>query len=107
METFSKEQDEIFNKYISGKNIFITGPGGCGKTFLIKYIIKDAKIKLKNIHICALTGCASILLQCNARTLHSWAGIGLANEEIDIIVNRVIRSKIKRQNWENVEILKY
>jgi hypothetical protein len=27
METFSKEQDEIFNKYISGKNIFITGLG--------------------------------------------------------------------------------
>ena len=105
METFSKEQQDIFNKYISGKNIFVTGPGGCGKTFLIKYIVKDAKSKLKNIHICALTGCASILLQCNARTLHSWAGIGLANEEIDIIVNRVIRSKIKRQNWENVEIL--
>ena len=47
METFSKEQKEIFNKYISGKNIFITGPGGCGKTFLIKYIVKDAKSKLK------------------------------------------------------------
>ncbi len=26
METFSKEQHQIFNKYISGKNIFVTGP---------------------------------------------------------------------------------
>jgi len=30
---------ETFYKYISGKNIFVTGPGGCGKTFLLKYYI--------------------------------------------------------------------
>lgn len=105
MENFSAEQHNIFNKYISGENIFITGPGGCGKTFIIKYIVEHARKNLKNIHICALTGCASILLKCNARTLHSWAGIGLANEPIDKVVNRVIKNKNKRENWENVEIL--
>ena len=105
MQTFSKEQSLIFDKYISGSNKFITGPGGCGKTFLIKHIVKDAKSNLKNIHVCALTGCASILLECNARTLHSWAGIGLANDTIDTIIKRILKSKVKKQNWDNVEIL--
>jgi DNA replication protein DnaC len=38
---FSNEQQIAFNKYIEGKNIFITGPGGTGKSLLIKEIKKD------------------------------------------------------------------
>ena len=32
------EQQIAFDKYIQGKNIFITGPGGTGKSTLIKKI---------------------------------------------------------------------
>ena len=74
---FSEEQQLSFNKYVEGKNIFITGPGGTGKSALIKHIQADAYTKGKYIQVCALTGCAAVLLECKAKTLHSWSGIGL------------------------------
>ena len=44
METkLINEQKEAFDKYINNKNIFITGPGGTGKTYLIKQIVAHAK----------------------------------------------------------------
>ena len=65
----SIEQKIAFDKYIEGHNIFITGPGGSGKSTLIKLINEYAYKKFKNIHVTALTGCAAILLNCNAKTL--------------------------------------
>jgi len=73
--TLSNEQQEIYYKYVSGKNIFITGPGGCGKTKIIQYILDDALERGKNVQLCAMTGCAAVLLERNAKTVHAWSGI--------------------------------
>jgi ATP-dependent DNA helicase PIF1 len=58
----SPEQQVAFDKYVQGKNIFITGPGGTGKSTLIKKIHSNARKKLLNIQVCALTGCAAVLI---------------------------------------------
>jgi ATP-dependent DNA helicase PIF1 len=101
----SKEQVIAFDKYIQGHNIFITGPGGSGKSALIKKIYEHAYEKGKNIQVCALTGCASVLLQCKAKTLHSWAGIGLGNGTIEQIVNKIKKNKFTKALWKNTDIL--
>ena len=80
----SNEQTLAIEKFNNGENLFITGPGGTGKTFLINEIIKQSG---KKIQVCALTGCAAILLQCNARTIHSWSGIKLANGEFILFID--------------------
>jgi len=80
---FSKEQQIAFDKYVEGKNVFITGPGGSGKSMLIRKIYEHAYSQFKDIHVTALTGCAAVLLNCKAKTLHSWAGIGLGNGTLD------------------------
>lgn len=102
---FSKEQQLALSKYEQGKNIFLTGPGGTGKSALIRYINQDAIKKGIDLQVCALTGCAAVLLECKAKTIHSWASIGLANGTIESIVNRVSKNRYARQTWKDIEVL--
>ena len=48
-------------------------------------IYKHANSQFKDIYVTALTGCASILLNCKAKTLHSFLGIFLAKKEADVM----------------------
>jgi ATP-dependent DNA helicase PIF1 len=102
---FSNEQQIAFNKYIEGKNIFITGPGGTGKSLLIKEIKKHAEKNNKKIQVCALTGCAALLLNCKAKTIHSWSGISLGNNTIEQHVSKVIKNIFKKTAWKQTDIL--
>ena len=101
----SPSQQLAFEKYLARKNAFITGPGGTGKTFLIKHINQHALNRGKKIQICALTGCAAVLLACKAKTLHSWAGIGLMRRPDQEIATSIALNTFKRRRWRNVDIL--
>lgn len=101
----STEQQDVFNSFKQRNNIFMTGPGGSGKTFLIKLIYDWCKENNKDVQVCALTGCAAVLLQCRAKTIHSWAGIGIANGEAIDIVTRVANNKFKKKNWMFTDVL--
>lgn len=101
----SEEQQIAFDKYVQGKNIFITGPGGTGKSTLIKKIQTDARKKGANIQVCALTGCAAVLIGCKAKTIHSWSGIGLGNGTIGLNVKKVTLNKYKQKTWKSVDVL--
>jgi len=101
----STEQKEVLYKYKKGLNIFITGPGGSGKSELIKIINNDAYLKRKKIKICALTGCAAILLKCKAQTLHSWAGIGLGKAPPATIIHNIGKNPKIRERWCSIRIL--
>ena len=99
------EQNLVFEKYKKGENVFLTGPGGTGKSFLIKKIVNHAEENERNIQVCALTGCASILLNCKAITLHRFAGIGLANKPIPSILEELFKKKYKLKKWFKLECL--
>jgi ATP-dependent DNA helicase PIF1 len=102
---FSIEQQLSYDKYIEKKNIFITGPGGTGKTAIIRHIQADANKKGINIQVCALTGCAAVLLQCKAKTVHSWSGVGLGNGTIEQIITKIMKNKYAKIAWKTTDIL--
>lgn len=97
---FSHEQQLAFDLYLSGKNIFLTGPGGTGKSKWIQRVYEDACKKNINIQVCAMTGCAALLLECNAKTIHSWAGIGLGTSG-----EKAIQNKFTRKKWKEIKTL--
>tara|TARA_Y100000780_G_C13694897_1_gene421138 strand:+ start:759 stop:2108 length:1350 start_codon:yes stop_codon:yes gene_type:complete len=103
--SLSETQQEIFEYYKEGKNVFITGPGGCGKSYLLKQIIADATRNKIKTSICAMTGCAALLLGCGSKTLHSWAGIGLAKDEDYKIISRIESNRFKKMNWKSTHLL--
>jgi ATP-dependent DNA helicase PIF1 len=101
----SKEQQIAFDKYVQGHNIFITGPGGSGKSALIRLINDHAYKHFKGIYVTAMTGCAAVLLNCKAKTLHSWAGIGLGNGTIEQLVTKIKKNKFAKALWKSTDIL--
>ena len=101
----SNEQQIAFEKYKRGENIFVTGPGGTGKSELIRTIYADAKQNHKKISVCAMTGCAAVLLKCNAKTVHSWGGLGRCVGETDDIIHRIKENRYKRGAWVSTDVL--
>ena len=102
-KSLSKDQQLAFDAYIKNENIFMSGYAGTGKSYLINQIYTDAKERGKNIQITAMTGCAAVLLG-NAKTLHSWASIGIGNAPIEKLISN-IKKYNKLDNWTKLDIL--
>uniref|UniRef100_A0A6C0H5T0 DNA helicase Pif1-like DEAD-box helicase domain-containing protein n=1 Tax=viral metagenome TaxID=1070528 RepID=A0A6C0H5T0_9ZZZZ len=101
---FTEEQKNAYNIFMNKNNLFITGAGGCGKSYFIHKIYENFPNK-SIIKVCAMTGCASLLLKCNATTLHKWAGIGLGNGTIEENVVKIKYNNFKSKAWKETEIL--
>lgn len=98
-------QKQAFSLVQSGKNIFLTGPAGSGKSYLIRHIVEWVESQGKKVGLTALTGCAALLLGQKAKTLHSWAGIGLGRESVDVLATIVSKSIAAKKRWKQVSML--
>lgn len=101
----SDEQRRAFQCYKDGKNIFVTGPGGTGKSLLINHVYQDAILAGKNVAVCAMTGRAALLLDCKAKTVHSWSGIGLGKADPITTAMKIANKSSKKADWLAVDIL--
>lgn len=60
---------------LSGESVFLTGPAGTGKTFVLKEFINLSRGSGKHVAVTATTGIAATHL--GGSTIHSWSGIGV------------------------------
>jgi len=118
--TLTDEQLQVMNHLLDGKNIFLTGGGGVGKSYLLSVIYTEFPglkknimaqknpgflTKLPRIQMCALTGCAALLLGSKAKTLHSWAGIGLGKGTVQELYTKIRRNRKAMKNWLSTDLL--
>ncbi len=106
MEALSREQKEAFDAILEGESIFLTGPGGTGKSFLIQTIMEEIpKLTGKTVAVTAMTGCAALLLGKYAKTLHGWAGIGLGRGTAQSLSQNIRKIPPLAKRWRETNIL--
>ena len=102
----SEEQRKVIDAVMGGSSIFLTGAGGTGKSFLLQTLYKEYTASGKTMAVTAMTGCAALLLQpIPAKTLHSWAGIGLGKEPFSTLVENIVKNGRKKKAWRETDCL--
>lgn len=91
-----------YRKMLSGKNVFLTGAGGCGKTQLIKMFYSEYK-SMKNIGLTSTTGTSALIIGGN--TLHSFTGVGLGKGSVDSMLQHIFSRKYLIKRWKTLETL--
>ena len=71
-------QAQALNVLLGGANVFLTGPPGAGKTYVLNEFIRRARRRGKTVAVTASTGIAATHL--NGTTIHSWSGLGIRDQ---------------------------
>lgn len=101
------EEQQLIHDFIlnEAESVFYTGPAGSGKSFLTRELIKSLQKKhgRSSVAVTASTGIAA----CNigGSTLHSYAGLGLADKEADKLLLQLERNKSAKKRWEQTKVL--
>lgn len=99
------DQEHAFNQFLMGKSMCITGPAGCGKSFLITHIVKYCEMS-ENMEcaVTATTGVAASLI--HGQTIHRWAGIGTGDKDAKHLVENILKFNGEaRMRWSDTRIL--
>ena len=110
MTTLNKAQEAAVAAVTAGRNIFLTGAGGTGKSHTIKAIVATAAARGIPVALTAMTGCAALLLNTEgsptkAKTLHSWAGVGLARDPPHMLVAAIQKNRKALKRWTGTQLL--
>ncbi len=95
----STEQSQALELLRSGENVFLTGGAGSGKSYLIRYFMRE--LEPKQMPILASTGAAAVLL--GGRTFHSFFGLGIMDGGPDATFARASRDQKLAKRLKEVE----
>lgn len=96
-------QARFAERFFTGANMLLTGPGGVGKSFVSKALIAFLVQHKVNVGITATTGIAA--LNIGGQTLHSFMGVGLADEPVPNLLQRLYKNRKAKARIEAVEVL--
>jgi ATP-dependent exoDNAse (exonuclease V) alpha subunit len=97
------QQQTALDIMMSGRNVFLTGPAGSGKTYTLNRYIKEAKSRGARVAITASTGIASTHL--GGMTVHSWSGIGAKDALSDRDIRDLVLTSYLKKRFIKTDIL--
>ena len=97
------QQSEALSLLKMGKNIFLTGAAGAGKTYLLNNYIRYLKDHHVEVAVTASTGIAATHLQ--GTTIHSWSGIGVKDSITKKEMDKLLASSRIKRNYKRTKVL--
>lgn len=97
------QQEKALAILKSGKNVFLTGSAGTGKTYVLNQYIDYLKERKVKVAITASTGIAATHM--NGMTIHSWSGIGVKEKITSGNLASMKSKKYLKEHLEKVKIL--
>jgi ATP-dependent DNA helicase PIF1 len=96
----SAAQRRALHTVATGKNVFVTGRAGCGKSFFIKTLVRLLRRVRVEVEVVAPTGIAAHAVGGN--TIHSFAGL-----DIELDVPTCIRNafRYKKEDLRRVKVI--
>ena len=96
-------QEEALRFLKSGRNVFLTGSAGTGKTFVLNQYIRYLKERRIPVSITASTGIAATHLE--GTTIHAWSGIGIRDNLSTRQLAAMKAKKYLKKNLEKCKVL--
>ena len=87
-----------------GNHVFLTGPAGSGKTFVLNKFISWCTIeKGLNVAVTASTGIAATHI--GGQTIHSWAGIGIKDSLSPYEMDELLQKEYLHKRFKKTDVL--
>lgn len=96
-------QKEALKVLKMGKNVFLTGPAGSGKTYVLNKYIQFLKEHGVEVAVTASTGIAATHLK--GMTIHSWSGIGIKDTLTDYDLDALEEREYLWRRFDKTKVL--
>ncbi len=96
-------QKEALDILKLGHNVFLTGPAGSGKTYLLNQYIRYLREQKIPVGITASTGIAATHM--GGTTIHSWVGMGIADSMTAEEIKELFKRQYLRSRFSKTHVL--
>ncbi len=96
-------QSEALDILKMGKNVFLTGPAGSGKTHVVNAYVQYLKSHAVDVAVTASTGIAATHI--GGMTIHSWSGLGIRSTLTDYEIDDLMQKQYLYKRFEKTKVL--
>lgn len=97
------KQSQALDILKSGKNVYLTGAAGSGKTYVLNKYISYLRERGVFVGVTASTGIAATHI--NGITIHSWSGIGISDDLSDDKIDALTKKKYLLKRFDKARVL--
>lgn len=95
-------QAEALEILKAGSNVFLTGPAGSGKTYLLNQFIEHLKAAKIRVGVTASTGIAATHI--GGRTIHAWSGLHVLDKSLS---RKEVEKRVKNLMYKDELVALY
>lgn len=101
------KQSYAFDSLKNGHNVFLTGPAGSGKTYLLKifieWFINYRQNDNEKIYITSTTGLSALLI--DGMTINRYSGIGTGDKSVEDYFKKIMKMIHIKKRWLSTKVL--